>query len=66
MLCYIYCSLAAAYAETMRSVKQERSTFQFSEVCVLCPRILPSSFFQGSLARLVSMRTQIRSLRSWN
>ncbi len=26
MLCYIYCSLAAAYAKTMWSVKQERST----------------------------------------
>ncbi len=26
MLCYMYCTLAAAYAETMWSVKQERST----------------------------------------
>ncbi len=33
MLCYIYCSLATAYAETMRSVKQERSTSQFSQGC---------------------------------
>ncbi len=32
MLCYIYCSLATAYAETIQSVKQERSTSQF---CVL-------------------------------
>ncbi len=35
----------------MWSVKQERSTSQSSQVCVLCPRVLPSSFFQGSLAR---------------
>ncbi len=66
MLCYIYCSLATAYAETMRSVKQECSTSQFSQGCVLCPRVLPSSFFKGSLARLVSTRMQVRSLRSWN
>ncbi len=33
---------------------------------VLCPRVLPSSFLQGSLTRLVSTRTQVRSLRSWN
>ncbi len=50
MLCYMYCSLATAYAETMRSVKQEeRSTSQFSQGCVLCSRVLLSSFFQGSL-----------------
>ncbi len=42
--------------------KQEGSTSQ----CVLCSRVLPSSFFQGSLARPVSTRTQVRSLRSWN
>ncbi len=35
-------------------------------VCVLYPRVLPSSFFQGSLAAPVSTRTQVRSLRSWN
>ncbi len=47
----MYCSLAAAYAKTMWLVKQERSTSQSSQVCVLCPHVLPSSFFQGSLAR---------------
>ncbi len=54
LLCYMYCSLATAYAETMWSVKQERSTSQLSQECVLCSSVLPSSFLQGSLARLVS------------
>ncbi len=35
MLCYIYCSFAVAYAKTLWSVKQERSTSQSSQVCVL-------------------------------
>ncbi len=42
MLCYIYGSLATAYAGTIRSVKHERSTSQFSQRCVLCSRVLPS------------------------
>ncbi len=42
MLCYIYCSLAAAYAETMQSVKQERSSSQFSSVRSVSSR--PSEF----------------------
>ncbi len=29
----VYCLLVTAYAETMRSVKQERSTSQFSQGC---------------------------------
>ncbi len=39
MLCYMYCSLATAYAETMRSVKQERSSLHLNShkdaFCVL-------------------------------
>ncbi len=42
ILCYIYGSLATAYAGTIRSVKHERSTSQFSQRCVLCSRVLPS------------------------
>ncbi len=64
MLCYIYCSLATAYAETMRSVKQEEcSTSQLSQGC--CTVFSRPSFLQGSLARLVSTRT-VHSLHSWN
>jgi len=63
MFCYIYCLLTTAYAETMLSVKQERSTSQFSKGCVLCSRVLPSSAqeFDSSKEAL-----QVRSLCSWN
>ncbi len=56
MLCYIYCSLATADAETMRSVKQEerRQHLNYHKDAVLRSRVIPSSFLQGSLARLVS------------
>ncbi len=63
MLCYIYGSLSTAYAGTIRSVKHERSTSQFSQRCVLCSRVLPSSFFRGSLARPVSTRTQVIGIK---
>ncbi len=63
MLCYIYGSLATAYTGTIRSVKHERSTSQFSQRCVLCSRVLPSSFFRGSLARPVSTRTQVIGIK---
>ncbi len=43
MLCYFYCSLAAACAETMWSVKQESSSIEHlnsQKDAVLCPRVL--------------------------
>ncbi len=40
--------------------------YQFSQGSVMCSRILPSSFFRGSLARPVSKRTQYCSFYSWN
>ncbi len=58
VMLYVLFTGHCAYAETMRSVKQEEhSTSQFSQGCVLCCRVLLSSFFQGRLARLVSTKT---------
>ncbi len=46
--------------------KKNAVHLNYHKDAVLCSCVLPSMFLQGSLARLVSMRKQVRSLRSWN
>jgi len=52
-----FCAFAATYNILEQSVEQPvHSTFQFSQICILCPHVLQSSFFQGRLARSVCLR----------